>query len=463
MFKKLTLKLVLFTLTMVLAFGTSLAAADEITISGEADFADWTPAIGDVVHLTSDGAGGLLKSVLVSVESDSTIILSGEIYAADQYLISNQKTNITVTNETGVAPEVRLTGKSDGFKIQADQTTIKNITLNGTGVADYGFRVQAVNGTVFENVAATNMNKTAFDISRNTNAVYTNITAFNNGGFGITMTQGESVTVSGTTQNNAWGGLNVNNKQQNDASDISTTGIDVSGVASEETMPIVLEQYSAVTPENDVSQITPPAGVDLAASSIVVSNENGIDGGVITSRFILLNPENTPDENGQILAGILKSAVEGNVIEVPTGSYNIGDTEVPASITLEGDGVRLIGSLTRGIDVVIETDGDITTGDGKTSSSGGSGTGSARVVEPTNENTNANASANSNATETKDNSSASSAQNTANDNQTNNENEKQNSADTRDTRTLWVNLSVITAFVVLISGTAYYFVEKNKR
>ncbi|WP_318786512.1 right-handed parallel beta-helix repeat-containing protein [Methanimicrococcus hacksteinii] len=456
-----------------MTLGTTLAGAEaaEIEINTLNDLNGWTPEEGNTINVTSDGDGGLLASVLSRIENNSTIILSNETYTANQYLVS--KDGITITNASGVSPEIQLSAVSDGFKIQANNVTIQNVTLNGTGTANYGFRVQAADGTTFENVKATNMLKTAFDISRNTNAVYTNITAVDNGGFGITITQGVNITITGTTQNNGWGGLNVNNKQQNDENDIETTGINVSGVTSEETAPIILEQYTPAETGNDVSKITPPAGVDLTAGSIVISNEEGIGDGTMTAKFILLNPANTAEVNGQILSNVLTSSKEGNTIEIPDGSYETEEIIVPSNVVLKGNNVEISGTLayTDGADVTIERKTETPAENTKSTRSGGSGTGSAIIVEASSaerKNT-----PNSNNAVTAEPTGTTSTENNAGNTNTNTNPADSGKTDStnNDSRTTqgsgnpdrsWLNLIVVAGFVVLIGGAVYLFASKNE-
>lgn len=453
----------LLLLFAVLISTASLVSADAAEISDQSSYDTWNSSPSGSknkeIDLTSDGeSGGLLYNILLNADNDSVINLSAATYSAGQFLIL-EKENITI-NGAGNASLIQLTGPSDGFKINlSSQITVKNVKLDGKNTANYGFRLQRSDNITFENVAAVNMIKTAFDISRNRDSVYTAITAENNGGFGITITQGENVTVTGTTDNNSWGGLNVNDKQQSDGGDISTSAVNVAGVNSEESMPIVVEQYTAGSSTNIAENITPPSGINLTSGSIIVSNENGIESGSnpVRTKFILLNPDNSAGVNGQILNSVLSGSAENNTVSIPSGSYDVGSVTVPANVTLSGTDVTLVGTITGASGTTVtKGDGITTAPPAVKTSGGGSGTGAAVIVNNTSSengtntpNGTNNASDNNN-TVTPGNPSSNSSEG----------NPASSSSNGLKEKYQFVLIGVVLA--VLLAGTAYYFAVRPK-
>ncbi|WP_338098826.1 right-handed parallel beta-helix repeat-containing protein [Methanolapillus africanus] len=363
--------------TSAAAIGGTGADGDPYVINDNTNYTAWNDshkAANQFILVTSPT---LLDEVLQNAEQGSTILLVTETYTADQYLVSADGLTIT-NNATGDVPTIELTGRTDGFKVNGfDGVTIQNVILDGNGTADYGFRIQNATNITMDNVTAINMVKSAFDLSRNIDCVYTNLTAQDNGGFGISITQGENVTVSGNTKNNSWGGINVNNKQHKDSADINTTSINISGVVSTDDIPVVLEEYDVDEPQTVQSVIAPSLGVNLTNTAFMISNPAGINtAGTIFGKIILLNPANDPETNGDILENVLENATEETQISVPPGEFNVSSDEVPNNVTL---------SLSGGTDI----NGELTYGDGKPidytirENGSGGGTGKATVVNTT--------------------------------------------------------------------------------
>ncbi|WNY26579.1 right-handed parallel beta-helix repeat-containing protein [Methanolapillus ohkumae] len=392
--RRMTTIFLLLLLTFIALLGTAVAfsgtgtSGDPYVVEvSDTDLSSWTQMDGDFIRVENFI---LLDEVLNASAVNTTILLVSGNYLANQYVINTQD-GLTVTNADSMAlPIIQLTAATDGFKIQRNNTTIKNVTLDGTNVANYGFRIQHTVNTTFDNVTAINMVKTAFDISRNTDSSFTNLTARNNGGFGITITQGSNVTVSGTTENNTWGGLNINNKEFGDADNIGITAINVSGIIPMEGLPVIVEEYNTTLPNLVRSNLTGPTGVDIPSESIIVSNMDptGIDSSTppIFAKLYLLNQSNSADQNGQILSDILNESLDGNEIDLPPGTYNVGNVTVSSNVTLVGTGnPTIVGTLTPGEGVIITEEG-VTVTPTQSSGSSGGGFGQATVLDtaPTN-------------------------------------------------------------------------------
>ncbi|MDV0446435.1 hypothetical protein MsAg5_02690 [Methanosarcinaceae archaeon Ag5] len=476
MIKRRLTPIIIFLLTLMALTGTAAA------LSGDGTSADTAYIVDDNSNLTAwedvaqpnqfvkVTALDLLDEVLLSAQSDTTVLLTNGPYTATQYLILSSEEGITVTNDAGASPVIQLTGVTDGFKIQSNRTTIKNVTLDGTNTADYGFRVQIDYNTglgghniIFDNVTATNMNKTAFDFSRNTNCSYTNLTAINNGAFGLTITQGNNVTVLNTvTQNNSWGGVNVNNKPQGDAYDMPTADIDISGIQSLEINPITLEEYNTSSASEIRSNTDVPSNIDLNNMSVVVSNSGpgGVEDDTTTpmsTKLVTLNINNTETQNGSVLSKLLEESVDGNEVNVPAGNFNVGNVTIPANITIVGSGnPTIIGILTPapGIDPPVEEGVTVT----PPPAGSGGGTGQATVVNTTQTN---NTTTNNT---------------TTNDTTTNNTTPPTNTSDTSNTspnttpnntstpsseswwdQYMWYVIGAIIVILIVAAGAYYYF------
>ncbi|WP_338098099.1 right-handed parallel beta-helix repeat-containing protein [Methanolapillus ohkumae] len=303
-------------------------------ISANEDLSGWTPDESDHIRIENME---LLNETLTKALAGSTIYLVNGTYTISQYLISRD--GITVTNIPGEVPVIQLTSKSNGFQITGNNTVIKNVTLDGNGIADYGFRARTTSGLIFDNVTAINMVKTAFDFNRVVDSSFTNLTAKDNGGFGITIAQGINLTVTGTTENNSWGGINVNNQEFGNDADIGTDKVNFTGVVNSEELMIILEEYNLTnTTDLVLENVNGPAGIDILNDSILISNDNGIwnSGKLIVKKYHILNPTNGAEESGQILSGILGKTNfnGGNKIYVPPGTYFIEDFVDPENIEL---------------------------------------------------------------------------------------------------------------------------------
>ncbi|WNY25983.1 right-handed parallel beta-helix repeat-containing protein [Methanolapillus millepedarum] len=449
--------------------GTGISGDPYVVESTDTDLSGWTTiAEGDYIRVENTS---LLPNVISSIANNSTIILINGPYAASQFFIPSTKEGITITNNAGTAPEIQLTAVSDGFKIWSNRTTITNVTLNGTGVANYGFRVQIdyVNDTgghniTFDNVTARNMVKTAFDFSRNTDCSFTNLTAENNGGFGITINQGSNVTVSGNTSNNSWGGLNVNNKNFTDGTNIATAGINVSGINLTEQLPVVIEEYDNAARTTVRTLIGASLEINLTNDSIIITNNNstGIndDSIPILGKIMILNPNNTADQNGAILAGILgdTGAEDGNQVNVPPGTYNVGNVTVPTNMTIVGSGnPTIVGVLTPADSNVTIGEENVTVTPTAPSSGGsGGGYGSATVVNTTMTNNTTNATNTTNTTNTTPSNTSNTSSNTSTNTSTNNTSTPSSSESWWD-KYMWYVIGAAAVIIIIGAGAYYYF------
>lgn len=151
--------------------------------------------------------------------------------------------------------------------------------------------------------------------------------------------------VSGETKNNEWGGLNVNNKQYEGTNlgwEFQT--INVTHLVSSEPAMAVIESYyedgeahviygiiKGLPYETDKIHIY---NNELKALNIQADDENLFD------RLIMLNPENTKEQNGAILGKELNRSVEGNNIHFyifAFDEYFVGKVNTAAPVTLTCD------------------------------------------------------------------------------------------------------------------------------
>lgn len=167
-------------------------------ITNQTEYEIWmTSASADdfiCLNPSANNGGDLLQQILENAPEGTKIQLVGDkVYSAPSFMLSTDGVDIIgIKGENDNYPELRITTATEeqGFLITANSTGIMNVTLNGTDIAKRGFRIECANNTYFDNVTVKNFTKTGFDVNRNTNSTYTNIVAIDNGGFGITITQG---------------------------------------------------------------------------------------------------------------------------------------------------------------------------------------------------------------------------------------------------------------------------------
>ncbi|MDB5161127.1 MAG: hypothetical protein JWO96_507 [Candidatus Saccharibacteria bacterium] len=149
-----------------------------------------------------------LNYAISQAVAGDTVSVAAGTYSANEFLILANKAGITVRGEGVDQTTLNLTAVSDGLKVQANNVTLKNFTLTTAHVAKYGLRAQNISGLDVQNVKITNMVKSAFDINGVSNSSFSGLTAQNNGGNGVSITDSNHLSFDGvTTDGNSWGGI----------------------------------------------------------------------------------------------------------------------------------------------------------------------------------------------------------------------------------------------------------------
>lgn len=211
------------------------------------------------------------ENALKAAQPGDTIDVAAGTYSANQFVILAAKPGLTIQGAGMDQTIFELTANYDGFKVQANNTTLRDFTItttnvNGTNRANYGLRAQGIDGLAVDNVKITNMSKSAFDLNGVTNATLVGVTAEHNGYYGIAINQSKGVTVSGITLNNSWAVL-VANKPQPSFNNQLTEAINIQNVVSTETARLVVENYisgvditAGITFDTNTISTTPIAG-----------------------------------------------------------------------------------------------------------------------------------------------------------------------------------------------------------
>lgn len=275
-----------------------------------------------------------LQTAIDAAQSGDTILAAAGTYSANQFLVLAAKAGITIQGAGTDQTIFELTAKNDGFKVQADNVTLKDFqinTLSGEGKAYYGLRAQGVSNLRVENVKIINMAKSAFDINGVADSSFTGLQAANNGGYGIAINQCKNVSFSGRTDGNSWGAVLVANKVQPFAN-TETSGIHIQNVVSTELIRLNVENYIAEA--KLVEGIT--YDHDTIADTAIVTSEPGL----IRYTFLAKNavPEVTLDaskitvhNNGGGLDDYVEvsNMSQGDIIKVYTA---VGGTAVGTGI-----------------------------------------------------------------------------------------------------------------------------------
>lgn len=198
--KQTTKKIVSLSLATIISV-SGLAVAAPMLFSQSAEAATYSVCPTGCAY--SD-----VQSAINAASTGDTISLSGNQYNAGQFLVLAAKAGLTIEGAGVDQTTLNLTSVSDGFKIQANNVTLKDLNITTAHVANYGLRAQNVSGMDVQNVEITNMVKSAFDINGVSNSTFSDLTARNNGGNGISITDSSNLTFDGiTTVNNSWGGV----------------------------------------------------------------------------------------------------------------------------------------------------------------------------------------------------------------------------------------------------------------
>lgn len=287
-------------------------------------------------------------AVDASISGDIVNIKPGT-YDASQFLVLAAQAGITVTGGGTSNTFLNLSAISDGFKVQANNVTLKNFTITSNSVvANYGLRAQNISGLTVQNVQITKMKKTAFDINGVSGSSFSTIRAKDNGGAGIYITDSNNLTFTNTTTSgNAWGAIGLTAKGT--FYPCGSNNITFSGVLNlAESTPIYAETDTPNDPDCRVTDVTVPVSVlpyrvtpsknvikDFYTRSLsdaqALASVPGADSPVIRS--------NTDDSlvvtSGLKIQDAINAALTGDTVNVASGAY--GESLVAnKSITLKG-------------------------------------------------------------------------------------------------------------------------------
>ena len=292
------------------------------------------------------GPSDSLQAAINNAHDGDTIMVAAGTYNAGQFLVLAAQEGITIQGSGIDSTIFKLTAVSDGFKVQADNVTLKSFTITtdaGANQALYGLRAQDINNLTVGNVKITNMKKTGFDINGVTNSNLSGLVAQNNGGYGISINQSYDVTVAGTTVNNGWGGVDVANKDYSTNTNKVTAGINIYNVASSESLRLNVENYisgidiaSGVT-FNSTYMRTP---ITATASGITTSS-------YLATNVITVNPSLPVDlvaRNYNNITDAIAAANSGDIINVAAGTYDAPLRITNKNITIQGVAGTIITS-----------------------------------------------------------------------------------------------------------------------
>jgi hypothetical protein len=304
----------------------------------------------------------MLKNVIsdeiTKAQAGDTINFAEGTYSASQFLILAEKAGLTIQG-AGIDKTIfELTTPSDGFKVQANNTTLKDFTIStveGTNKAIYGLRAQGVDNLTVQNVKIINMKKTAFDINGVTNSNLSGLIAENNGGYGIAINQSKGVTLSGTTTNSGWGAVLVANKIQ-PFTNTETSGINISGVASTEFLRLNIEDYISET--NIINGVTFDSTYMRAP---IVTNGTPKVTSYLVKELITVNPNAAKDLVTRTYTDLYDAVLasqNGDTIKVYPDTYT-GDIAINKAVTLMGVDANGV-AITNKANVITNIVGNIT-------------------------------------------------------------------------------------------------------
>ena len=134
----------------------------------------------------------------------------------------NENLNITkplTLNGAGSSTviQVSLTSPVYGIYVKADNVTLKNFKVIGSGnpaSGFYAFKIEGSSDLLMEYVEVTQSGRTGVDLNGMTNSTLKNVTATNSvNGNGVTLTDSNYITLDSiTTSGNSWGGIAVYTK-----------------------------------------------------------------------------------------------------------------------------------------------------------------------------------------------------------------------------------------------------------
>jgi len=298
-----------------------------------------------------------VQTAINAASAGDTVTVGPGTYSSGQFLVLSGK-EITIEGSGVDTTFMRLTNPSDGFKVQANNVTLKNFTINSAGTAIYGLRAQGVTNLNVQNVKITGMTKSAFDINGVTSSQFTNITAQSNGGNGVSVTDSSNLTFTNvTTSGNGWGGVAFYAKGTTYPCGVS--GITFGGTTS---LSEVQALYTGIdTPGNPACTIT---GLSLPASltyKVKLNNydpqniyvKSAADAATIATVYSALSPVATSTSTGSYMVApglkiqdAINAAAAGDTINVTAGDY-IENITINKAVSVLGAGAattRIIGT-----------------------------------------------------------------------------------------------------------------------
>ncbi|AHB42388.1 hypothetical protein RAAC3_TM7C00001G0542 [Candidatus Saccharibacteria bacterium RAAC3_TM7_1] len=321
---------------------------------------DGSANVADADTTTTACAKATVQAGINAAGSDATVHIGSGSFSASQYLVLAGHDNLTIDGDGKTHTTLQLTAAYDGFKVQANNVTLSDFTIDGTSVANYGLRAQGVDNLTVDNVKTTKMKKTGFDINGVTNSSFTDLTATDNGGNGFSVTDTLNLTFTDTrSSGNAWGGMGIYTHGGAFVGRCGVDGISFSGVLN-------LQEVGALYTGIDSSTCTSITNVNIPSTAlpykVTLNNTDPQDiytasqanAESLVSAYGALSPVVRSTETGhyvvvggQTIQSVINAAPAGSVIDVPAGTYP-ESVSVNKAVTLVGAGSDDTGTVISG-------------------------------------------------------------------------------------------------------------------
>ena len=173
-------------------------------------------ACADITNTTAGTGHSGIQEAIDAASAGDVIVLQDGNYAISTTIDVNKGVTLQGASEAGVVLtcDAALSG-SYGLKVTANSATLKDFTLDGSGVAVFGIHVQpGTSNSLLQGLTAMNcvqngisLTGTNDDAGRN---ILTDLTVYNNGLLGLGLGASQNVTVSDvTSHSNAFGDIGM--------------------------------------------------------------------------------------------------------------------------------------------------------------------------------------------------------------------------------------------------------------
>jgi hypothetical protein len=274
-----------------------------------------------------------VQAAIAGAQAGDIITLADGTYALTSTLTIDKSLTLEGASEAGTI--IDATGVTSGYGVHTnvDNVTIENLTINGpANSSGYGLKIEGSTNVNIANVAVSGSYRTGIDLNGVNNAQLDNVTSTGVlHGNGVALTDSRDVSIDSVSVNNdAWGGIALYATGTYYPCGVDNFSLSGTNNFGNELFPLYTGIDNPANSACTVTNLTIPSSDLPYKVTLPTGDPQDIYFTDLTSAGIIagsLGVRSTSDNSiwvapGQTVQDAVNSAVAGDTINVPAGTYN---------------------------------------------------------------------------------------------------------------------------------------------